>query len=142
MLEIVFFTRQSYCEHQHLGSGKTPTRTSFVRNGLGNAESVALPCRSASSYPCSAQPRASKTWFSGIRLPLYPSFFQTLGQSCAESGAQPSRLRQSFPSRWPCMSTPRYWKNSSPQPSHLRVPISCKPATFSRLLFFIATAFI
>ena len=31
-------------------------------------------------------------------------------------------------------------KNSSPQPSHLSVPISCKPVVFSRPLFFIATA--
>src|SRR5258708_10216406 len=31
-------------------------------------------------------------------------------------------------------------KNSSPQPSHLSVPISWKPIVFSRLLFFIATA--
>src|SRR6266853_4716774 len=33
-------------------------------------------------------------------------------------------------------------KNSSPQLSHLSVPISWKPTVFSRLLFFIATAFI
>src|ERR1700730_13195505 len=33
-------------------------------------------------------------------------------------------------------------KKSSPQTSHLRVPISRKPTVFSRLLFFIATAFI
>jgi hypothetical protein len=31
-------------------------------------------------------------------------------------------------------------RNSSPQPSHLSVPISWKPIVFSRLLFFIATA--
>jgi hypothetical protein len=31
-------------------------------------------------------------------------------------------------------------KNSSPQPSHLTVPISWKPVVFSRPLFFIATA--
>src|ERR1022692_4287104 len=32
--------------------------------------------------------------------------------------------------------------NSAPQPSHLSVPISWKPVVFSRLLFFIATAYI
>jgi len=43
----------------------------------------------------------------------------------------------------PLIDRPGLWPmKNSPQPSHLRVPISCKPSAFRRLLFFIATAFI
>jgi hypothetical protein len=56
------FTQQPYCEHQGFDSAKAPARTSSARNGLGNAESAALPYRSASSYPCSARPRESRSW--------------------------------------------------------------------------------